>query len=1058
MYDYYSTDKIRNLSQYNQVDSNGINSRPMNSSPSTPIPNSNRNKSNQQSFFLNSNNKNCGFSSPTKPQFNNNINNNHNYNHYGTGGSTTSQFQHHHPINKKPPKFKISYSVKNTLNNTIVPDRHCFGVNSLAYDHKKSILYSAGRDSTIKSYHINGYSDEYENDIETDGNEKSEYGFKFKKSYNDHIDWVNDLFFNDDNILVSCSSDSTIKIWNTDSERCLNSLKFHDDYVKVLAYAPKVNYFASSGLDSHIKIWDLSICSISQSFSIDNNNSNINDSNNNHINNDSQFVNSSINKHITSNSQPMNNCNINVVNGNVNISTTNNSNNYQINTPIGSENTTETSDNEDSKDDNRLSTNKNSMRANLSSNNFRNIDNIDEYTPPSSVLNHTPKTLNSNSINVNNLSNVNHNGNDSDDNSSNKNKIDNNKNNSDDIDNEDEDKTNKQQNNSKNNDKNNSNVYKKFSPMFGSGSYLVGKSGGEGISIYSLAIAQDASFVLSGSTERAIRGWDVRSGQKIFKLKGHTDNIRSILLNPNSTRCLSASSDGTVRLWDIGEQRCIQVFDDLHTDSVWTLAANDSFSHFFSGGRDGMVFLTDLKTNQSRLVCREREPILKILNNEHDESIWVSTTGSTIKNYGLSNFYDKNQSVIDDCNTGGILYNTNNDGNNCKNKTIGPTLSTINEDSNRVEVEEPKIKIQGRAGIIKNQILNNRRHILTKDNDNNVQLWDITRGKEIESFGKVDFEKKLEEFNEVISIPKWFQVDCKTGSLFVSLESPSCFSATAYPSNLGFTTEDPYINVGENILYSLFSKYSKEYNLLQLNGTKNNNLNDSNDSVDSSLSSNTSGDNVYNNSNLQKSSSSSLVSTNSTITTTNRQKMVENSIFQLPSNTDVVISDETSGSVLYRSKIEEFTGGEQIKMINWLYECLTKPPGSIKRESQKISFFIENIKKQGILNASYFSQVRKICDHIFLHEFNNNINNNTNNNTNFNNNSIENLPRGEEYLEICFQNKILLPHYTLGTIKSFFWKQNSPIPLTYRIKAQYKNEAELMKYLKQLSLNHNKKQ
>jgi WD repeat-containing protein 48 len=42
-------------------------------------------------------------------------------------------------------------------------------------------------------------------------------------------------------------------------------------------------------------------------------------------------------------------------------------------------------------------------------------------------------------------------------------------------------------------------------------------------------------------------------------VQGHTDNVRALLLNAEGTLLLSGSSDNTVRLWDLGQQRCIQV-------------------------------------------------------------------------------------------------------------------------------------------------------------------------------------------------------------------------------------------------------------------------------------------------------------------------------------------------------------------------------------------------------------------------------------------------------------------------------------------------------------------
>ena len=56
-----------------------------------------------------------------------------------------------------------------------------------------------------------------------------------------------------------------------------------------------------------------------------------------------------------------------------------------------------------------------------------------------------------------------------------------------------------------------------------------------------------------------VRLWDPRAGGKVAKLRGHTDNVRALALSHDGTRALSGASDGTVKLWDVGMQRCVQV-------------------------------------------------------------------------------------------------------------------------------------------------------------------------------------------------------------------------------------------------------------------------------------------------------------------------------------------------------------------------------------------------------------------------------------------------------------------------------------------------------------------
>ncbi|BAT16022.1 Os12g0165000, partial [Oryza sativa Japonica Group] len=63
--------------------------------------------------------------------------------------------------------------------------------------------------------------------------------------------------------------------------------------------------------------------------------------------------------------------------------------------------------------------------------------------------------------------------------------------------------------------------------------------------------------------------------------------------------------------------------------------------------------------------------------------------------------------------------------------------------------KEPSSIIPGVPAITQHEILNNRRHVLTKDTAGSVKLWEITRGAVIEDFGKVSFEDKKKELFEM---------------------------------------------------------------------------------------------------------------------------------------------------------------------------------------------------------------------------------------------------------------------------------------------------------------------
>ncbi|XP_043708035.1 WD repeat-containing protein 48-like [Telopea speciosissima] len=312
-------------------------------------------------------------------------------------------------------------------------------------------------------------------------------------------------------------------------------------------------------------------------------------------------------------------------------------------------------------------------------------------------------------------------------------------------------------------------------------------------SVYALAMNDDGSLLVSGGTEKVVRVWDPRTGSKAMKLRGHTDNIRALLLDPSGRFCLSGSSDSMIRLWDLGQQRCVHSYA-VHTDSVWALASTPTFSHVYSGGRDLSLYLTDLATRESVLLCTKEHPVLQLAL--HDDGIWVATTDSSVHRWPSDG--RNPQKAFQ---RGGSFL--------AGNLSFSRARACL-EGSTPVPVyKEPSFTIPGTPGIVQHEILNNRRHVLTKDTAGSVKLWEITRGIVVEDYGKVSFEEKKEELFEMVSIPAWFTTDTRLGSLSIHLDTPQCFSAEMYSADLTIPgkPEDDKVNLARETLKGLLAHW-----------------------------------------------------------------------------------------------------------------------------------------------------------------------------------------------------------------------------------------------------------
>lgn len=66
-----------------------------------------------------------------------------------------------------------------------------------------------------------------------------------------------------------------------------------------------------------------------------------------------------------------------------------------------------------------------------------------------------------------------------------------------------------------------------------------------------------APYILaSGSGDGLIKIWDIRSGQCIQTLQGHTSMIEDLRLTPDQTHLISAGYDGMIKVWNLATYQC----------------------------------------------------------------------------------------------------------------------------------------------------------------------------------------------------------------------------------------------------------------------------------------------------------------------------------------------------------------------------------------------------------------------------------------------------------------------------------------------------------------------
>jgi eukaryotic-like serine/threonine-protein kinase len=115
--------------------------------------------------------------------------------------------------------------------------------------------------------------------------------------------------------------------------------------------------------------------------------------------------------------------------------------------------------------------------------------------------------------------------------------------------------------------------------------------------VMALAFSADGKMLASsaGWVESAIRLWDVGSGNEIGRLEGHGGWVGGMAFLPDGESLVSASADGTIRVWDLTQitNGASSRVLGIHQEEVWRFAFVPGSTKLVSGDRGGGVRLWD---------------------------------------------------------------------------------------------------------------------------------------------------------------------------------------------------------------------------------------------------------------------------------------------------------------------------------------------------------------------------------------------------------------------------------------------------------------------------------
>ena len=125
-------------------------------------------------------------------------------------------------------------------------------------------------------------------------------------------------------------------------------------------------------------------------------------------------------------------------------------------------------------------------------------------------------------------------------------------------------------------------------------------------SIYALAITSDGKYIVSGSDDNTLKLWDINSRDCLRTFVGHKGWVNSVVITTDGQYIISGSNDKTLKLWDLNNGKCLRTFvghkgwvrDVGITKAVKPVNSTIGKHYIVSGSDDGTLKLWDINNEK----------------------------------------------------------------------------------------------------------------------------------------------------------------------------------------------------------------------------------------------------------------------------------------------------------------------------------------------------------------------------------------------------------------------------------------------------------------------------
>ncbi len=246
--------------------------------------------------------------------------------------------------------------------------------------------------------------------------------------------------------------------------------------------------------------------------------------------------------------------------------------------------------------------------------------------------------------------------------------------------------------------------------------------------VRSVAVTPDSKRAVSASRDHTLKVWELETGFELYTLEGHFSPVLDVAVTPDGKRAVSASEDFTLIVWGMDTGHAVRKLEGHHR-AVYRVVVTPDGKYVVSASRDHTLKVWDLETGQARCMLEG-----------HSEYVWTVAVTPDSKR-AVSASRDHTLKVWD-LETGHVLHTLEGHSDSVWDLIVTPdgkrAVSASDDKTLKVwELDTGSMlcTMEGHSGgVIGVELTPDGKRAVSASRDHTLKVWDLETGQVLRTF------------------------------------------------------------------------------------------------------------------------------------------------------------------------------------------------------------------------------------------------------------------------------------------------------------------------------------